>query len=155
MTLSKLALYARMWPMIQRDEPDTIIFAPAAGRATPSGEATLNPSELAHKIVDLAEDKQAVDITLLDLGKVSVLADYFVICTADSSRQTIAILDSVAIELKKEGVLPYHPAEGDPTAGWTLLDYGDVVLHVFDAPTRSFYNLEQLWKDAPVVLKMQ
>jgi ribosome-associated protein len=129
--------------------------APAIGQALLAGEATLNPTDLAHKIVDLAEDKQAVDITLLDLGKVSVLADYFVICTADSSRQTVAILDTVAAELKKAGVLPLHPAEGDPTAGWTLLDYGDVVVHVFDAPTRSFYNLEQLWKDAPVVLKMQ
>jgi len=136
-------------------DPITTAPAPVGAQAPLSGEATLNPSELAHKIVDLAEDKQAVDITLLDLGKVSLLADYFVICTAESSRQTIAILDSVAAELKKERLLPLHPAEGDPTAGWTLLDYGDVVLHVFDAPTRSFYNLEQLWKDAPVVLKMQ
>lgn len=141
--------------MTKTTDPITTLPAPDAGQAISSGEATLNPSDLAHKIVDLVEDKQAVDITLMDLGKVSLLADYFVICTAESSRQTIAILDSVAMELKKEGMLPLHPAEGDPTAGWTLLDYGDVVLHVFDAPTRSFYNLEQLWKDAPVVLKMQ
>jgi ribosome-associated protein len=131
------------------------IETPAAAPARRAGEAILNPTELAHKIVDLADEKQAADITLLDLSKVTVLADYFVICTADSSRQTMAILDSVAAELKKLGVLPLHPAEGDPAAGWTLLDYGDVVVHVFDAPTRTFYNLEQLWKDAPVVLKMQ
>ncbi|GEM_PF-270108 len=155
MTLPKAGLCAKMQPMT--DQSQTIMTAPAsqAAQATPSGEAKLNPSDLAHKIVDLAEEKQAVDITLLDLGKVTVLADYFVICTAESSRQTIAILDSIAIELKKAGVLPLHPAEGDPTAGWTLLDYGDVVVHVFDAATRSFYNLEQLWKDAPVVLKIQ
>ncbi len=129
--------------------------APAPKQARGAGGPKLNPTDLAHKIVDLAEDKQAVDITLLDLRQVSMLADYFIICTAESSRQTIAILDSVAIELKREGLLPLHPAEGDPGAGWTLLDYADVVLHVFDAPTRSFYNLEQLWKDAPVVLKIQ
>ncbi|MEI2690208.1 MAG: ribosome silencing factor [Anaerolineae bacterium] len=134
---------------------DSPIVTPAKGQAPRAGEAILNSTELAHKIVDLADEKQAVEITLLDLSKVTVLADYFVICTADSSRQTMAILDSVAVELKKLGVLPLHPAEGDPTAGWTLLDYGDVVVHVFDAPTRTFYNLEQLWKDAPVVLKMQ
>lgn len=127
----------------------------ALAHANPAGGSKLNPSDLAHKIVDLAEEKQAVDITLLDLSQVSVLADYFVICTAESSRQTTAILDAVAIELKKEGVLPLHPAEGEPGAGWTLLDYADVVLHVFDAATRSFYNLEQLWKEAPVVLKIQ
>lgn len=93
---------------------------------------------------------------MLDLRPVTVLADFFVICTSESSRQSLAILDSVAIELKKkDGLLPLHPAEGDPKAGWMLLDYGDVVVHVFDAPTRSFYNLEQLWKDAPVVLKIQ
>jgi ribosome-associated protein len=128
---------------------------PIAGQAPSAGDNKLSPSELAHMIVDLAEDKQAVDITLLDLREISVLADFFVICTAESSRQTTAILDSVAAELKRTRILPLHPAEGDPTAGWTLLDYGDVVLHVFDAPTRSFYNLEQLWKEAPVVLKIQ
>lgn len=128
---------------------------PAVKPASLAGEAKLNPSDLAHRIVDLAEDKQAVDITLLDLREVSVLADYFVICTAESNRQTVAILDSVAMELKKDGLLPLHPVEGDPGAGWSLLDYADVVLHVFDAPTRSFYNLEQLWKEAPVVLKIQ
>ena len=128
---------------------------PIAGQAPSAGDNKLSPSELAHMIVDLAEDKQAVDITLLDLREISVLADFFVICTAESSRQTTAILDSVAAELKRTRILPLHPAEGDPTAGWTLLDYGDVVLHVFDAPTRSFYDLEQLWKEAPVVLKIQ
>ena len=128
---------------------------PAVEPASLAGEAKLNSSDLAHRIVDLAEEKQAVDITLLDLREVSVLADYFVICTAESNRQTVAILDSVAMALKKDGLLPLHPVEGDPGAGWSLLDYADVVLHVFDAPTRSFYNLEQLWKEAPVVLKIQ
>lgn len=116
---------------------------------------TLNSTELAHKIVDLAEDKQAVDIILLDLRRVSVLADYFVICTSESTRQTQAIISAVEQDLKAEGVLPFHPVEGSPDAGWMLLDYADVVVHVFNAPTRSFYNLEQLWKDAQVVLKIQ
>jgi ribosome-associated protein len=141
--------------MTLSSDPITTAPAPAGGQALSSGEVTLNPSDLAHRIVDLAEEKQAVDITLLDLREVSMLADYFVICTAESSRQTAAILDSMAMELKKDGLLPLHPAEGDPGAGWTLLDYADVVVHVFDAPTRSYYNLEQLWKDAPVVLKIQ
>lgn len=147
--------YARM-PLMIADR-ETVNKSPTlAGRqAWPGGGSNLNPSDLAHKIVDLAEDKQALDITLLDLRGVSVLADYFVICTAESSRQTAAILDSVALELKKEGLRPLHPSEGDPGAGWSLLDYGDVVMHIFDAPTRSFYNLEQLWNEAPVVLKIQ
>jgi ribosome-associated protein len=104
----------------------------------------------------LIEDKQASDIALLDLRQVTVLADYFVVCTSQSTRQTQAILDSVAKELKQAiGLLPLHPAEGSADSGWALIDYGDVVVHVFDAATRSFYNLEQLWKDAPVVLKIQ
>lgn len=142
-----------MASMTQPTEP--ISKTPEQALTGAAGEAKLNPSDLAHKIVDLAEQKQAVDITLLDLREISMLADYFVICTAESSRQTTAILDSVAMELKKDGLLPLHPVEGDPGTGWTLLDYADVVVHVFDAPTRSFYNLEQLWKDAPVVLKIQ
>jgi ribosome-associated protein len=152
-TLSKLGFCARIEPMTTQTEP--ISKALDQAPVPLAGGPKLNPSDLAHKIVDLAEEKQALDITLLDLSQVSMLADYFVICTAESSRQTAAILDSVALALKKEGLLPLHPAEGDPGAGWTLLDYADVVVHVFDAPTRSFYNLEQLWKDAPVVLKIQ
>lgn len=125
------------------------VAAPAAGGVR------LNSTELAHKIVDLVEEKHASNIALLDLRQVSVLADYFVICTSESDRQTTAIVESVAVDLKKEGLLPLRPAEGGRGAGWTLLDYVDVVLHVFDPATRQFYNLEQLWKDAPVVLKMQ
>lgn len=78
------------------------------------------------------------------------------LCTSLSTRQTQAILDSVALEVKHQvGLLPLHPPEGDADSGWALIDYADVVLHVFDAATRSFYSLEQLWKDAPVVLKIQ
>lgn len=111
---------------------------------------------MARKIVDLVEDKQAQNITLLDLRQITVLADYFVICTSQSTRQTQAILDSVAMELKQQdGLLPLHAPEGSADSGWALIDYGDVVVHVFDEPTRSFYNLEQLWKDAPVVVKIQ
>lgn len=110
---------------------------------------------MAHKIVDLVDEKQAADIVLLDLRKVSVLADYFVICTSESNRQSQAILDAVAMGLKQAGVLPLRGPEGSPEAGWTLLDYTDVVVHVFDAPTRAFYRLEELWKDAQVVLRMQ
>ncbi|MEA3335251.1 MAG: ribosome silencing factor [Chloroflexota bacterium] len=120
-----------------------------------SGDTTLNSSELARKIIELAEEKQASAITLLDLREISVLADYFVICTSDSTRQTKAILDSIASDLKKEDILPLRPPEGKPDAGWTLLDYGDVVVHVFNESTRQFYDLEQLWKDAQVVLKIQ
>ena len=119
------------------------------------GDSTLNSTELARAIVDLVEDKQASDITLLDLRQISVLADYFVICTADSDRQTKAILDHLSTELKKLERRPLWPAEGAPGAGWALLDYGDIVIHVFDTPTRDFYNLEQLWKDAAVVLKIK
>ena len=111
---------------------------------------------MARKIVDLVEDKQALDITLLDLRQITILADYFVLCTSQSSRQTQAIIDSVAMELKQQtGLLPLHPPEGGSDSGWALIDFSDVVVHVFDAPTRSFYNLEDLWKDAVVVVKIQ
>jgi ribosome-associated protein len=92
----------------------------------------------------------------LDLRQITVLADYFVLCTSQSTRQTQAILDSVAMEIKQaSGLLPLHPPEGSADSGWALIDYGDVVVHVFTESTRRFYNLEQLWKDAPVVVKIQ
>lgn len=135
--------------MTMTHQENEAVAAPAAGAAR------LNSTELAHKIIDLVEDKHASNIALLDLRQVSVLADYFIICTSESDRQTNAIVEAVAVDLKKEGLLPLRPAEGGAGAGWTLLDYVDVVVHVFDPATRHFYNLEQLWKDAPVVLKIQ
>jgi ribosome-associated protein len=101
------------------------------------------------------EEKQATGITLLDLREVSVLADYFVICTVDSTRQATALLDAMQTTLKEQDHRPLRRPEGNPEAGWTLLDYGDVVVHIFDEPTRSFYRLEDLWKEALVVLKIQ
>ncbi len=135
----------------KQTQPDTTQETPVQ----PVEKGQMTVTELAHKIAELAEDKQASNITLIDLRDVTVLADYFIICTVDSGRQAVAVLDSVAIELKKLGFLPLHPAEGEPSAGWTLLDYGSIVVHVFNNETRDFYKLEQLWKDAPVVLKIQ
>lgn len=103
------------------------------------------------------EEKQAREIVLLDVrqARAGALADYFVLCTSESVRQTEAILEAVAEGLRQLGVLPMRNPEGSADAGWILLDYMDVVAHVFDAPTRRFYRLEELWNDAQVVLKMQ
>lgn len=92
---------------------------------------------------------------LLDLRQVSILADYFVLCTAESNRQAQAILETVSQDLKQQGLLPMHQPEGSPGAGWVLLDYGDIVIHVFDVDSRNFYRLEELWKDGRIVVKMQ
>ncbi len=105
-------------------------------------------------MVDLADEKQASNIVLLDLRQVSLLADYFVICTAGSQRQINAIIDHVLTEVKKEGQLALH-VEGEPSSGWILLDYGDVVLHVLAEEQREYYRLEDVWNKAVVVLKLQ
>jgi len=123
------------------------------GHAGQGGEG-LNPTELAHKVVGLVEEKQAEDIVLLDLRQVSIIADYFVICSATTERQTKAILDVLTEELKKEGVRPLH-TEGTSSSGWILIDYADVIVHVFSPEQRNFYQLEELWQHAPMVVKIQ
>ncbi|TME30704.1 MAG: ribosome silencing factor [Chloroflexi bacterium] len=103
---------------------------------------------LARRIVDLASDKQASDIVLLDIRGVSLIADYFVISTAGNERQAAAILKDLSEKLLDEfGRKPLH-TEGKPDSGWVLLDYGDVIVHVFSPTQRAFYNLEQLWAAA-------
>ena len=118
------------------------------------GVRILDSTHLARRVVDLADEKQATDIVLLDLRQVSMLADYFVICTAGSQRQIDAIIDHVLTEAKKEGRLALH-VEGEPSSGWILLDFGDVVLHVFAVEQREYYRLEDVWQKAAVVLKLQ
>jgi ribosome-associated protein len=120
--------------------------------ATPASAEAL---AVAKRIVDLASEKQASDIVLLDIRGVSLIADYFVICTAGSERQASAILRDLSDKLLEEfGRKPLH-TEGKPDSGWVLLDYGDVIVHVFSPGQRSFYNLEQLWAAATPMVRLQ
>lgn len=111
-------------------------------------------TELAHQIVDLISDRQGSDIVLMDLRDVSLLADYFILASADSRRQIRAIQDNVHEALHKGKISPLR-IEGTPESGWVIMDYGPVVVHLFDPEARAFYKLESLWKNAPVVLHIQ
>ena len=115
----------------------------------------LEEIELAHLIVDKLEAHQATEIAMLDLREITPLADYFVICTADSERQAKALQDLLREELKHEHKTRPLSTEGEPASGWTLLDYNSVVVHIFSKQARAYYRLEELWKAAPVVLKIQ
>ena len=114
----------------------------------------LEAIDLARKAVEAAGDKQASDIVLLEARDVCSFADYFVICSGDSERQVHAIYDEIEQSLKKAGVLP-HRREGTIDSGWLLLDYGDVIVHVFSAPEREYYRLDELWGEAKPVLRIQ
>jgi ribosome-associated protein len=111
----------------------------------------MTPEDLAGAIVELAEDRKALDIVQLDLRGMIGYTDYFVICTGRSERQTKAIHDAIHEGLKsRNGRLPER-VEGLPGARWILMDYLDVVVHVFVPDTREYYRLEQLWGEAPVL----
>jgi len=109
---------------------------------------------VARKAVEVASDKQASDIVLLDTRGVCSFADYFVICSGDSDRQIQAIYDELGHVLKKEGLLPHH-REGTVDSGWLLLDFGDVVVHIFAPFERDYYQLDRLWSQAIPVVRIQ
>lgn len=94
-------------------------------------------------------------IVLLDLREITPLADYFVVCTSESERQARSLQEILAEELKKEQNTRPLSTEGEPASGWVLLDYNSVVVHIFSKDARAHYRLEELWKAAPVVLKIQ
>ena len=106
--------------------------------------------ELAKNISELILSKKGYDIKILDLKGISSVADYFVICSADSDIQVKAITDEIEKKLRKRGIKPYN-REGTTTNTWVLLDYVDVVVHVFKHETRLHYSLEKLWGDAPTL----
>ena len=95
-----------------------------------------------------ALDKKAQGLQLLDLQALSGIADYFLLCTGTSTPHVRTIGEAVEAVLKREGHLPLH-REGLPESGWILLDYADVIVHVFLRETREFYGLDRLWGDAP------
>jgi ribosome-associated protein len=112
------------------------------------------PLDLARRIVELAEDKKAADIVLLDLAELTTLADAFVICSGGSERQLAAIADGIVEGLREEGVRPIG-REGTPASHWVLVDFGSVIVHVFTPPERDYYGLEKYWSAARVVVRVQ
>jgi len=114
----------------------------------------LEPAEIARIATEVASEKQATDIVLLDVQSVCSFADYFLICSGDSERQLRAIWEAILDELKLHDISPLHK-EGTADSGWLLADYGSVVVHVFAPDEREFYGLEKLWVSAVPVLRIQ
>jgi ribosome-associated protein len=111
----------------------------------------MNPEEIAYAIAGFAADRKAMDIVALDLRGIIGYTDYFVICSGRSDRQTKAIHDAIHAGMKSEHRILPRRVEGLPGARWILMDYLDVVVHVFTPSTREFYRLEQLWGEAPAL----
>lgn len=112
------------------------------------------PLELARRIVELAEDKKAAEIVLLDLGGLTTMADYFVICSGGSERQLEAIAGGIIASLRDERVKPIG-REGTSASHWILVDFGSVIVHVFTPPERDYYGLEKHWSEARTILRVQ
>jgi ribosome-associated protein len=109
----------------------------------------MTPEDMVSAVVDHAADRKALDIVQLDLREIIGYADYFVICTGRSDRQAKAIHDAIHAGMKSEhGLLPRR-VEGLTESRWILMDYLDVIVHVFTPETREYYRLEQLWGEAP------
>ena len=123
-------------------------------RATPAPASERPPLEVARRIVELAEDKKAADIVLLDLTGLTTLADAFVICSGGSERQLDAIADGIVEGLRAEKVRPIG-REGLAISHWVLVDFGYIVVHIFTPPEREYYSLEKHWAEAKVVLRVQ
>ena len=111
---------------------------------------TMQPKELADKIAAIIDDKKGNDILVLNMEGISYMTDYFVIASASNTTQVRAIADAVEDKLAEEEVFCRHK-EGYNEGRWILLDMGDAVVHIFLEEERNFYNLEQLWADAPSV----
>ncbi len=119
------------------------------------GGCKLEPITLARRIVDVVEEKLGEDIVLLDIREQSPFADFFVICSGTTERQLKALVEGVRETVKKElKVIPHH-IEGEPLAGWVLLDYLDVIVHIFSPELRDYYDLEGLWQEGKVLLRVQ
>ena len=101
---------------------------------------------LAKIAIEVLEDKKAEDIRVIDISDLSVLADFFIIATGNNRTQVQAMADEVEQRLGRAGAVP-RQVEGYQAANWVLLDFGDVIIHIFDAQNRLFYDLERIWKD--------
>jgi ribosome-associated protein len=113
-----------------------------------------SPEAIARLAVDAAANKKAEDIVLLDIRELTSMADYFVICSASTDRQVKSVVEGIELDLKADGVRPVH-VEGEQGSGWVLVDFGDVICHVFKSEERDYYRLEELWTGAKTLVRMQ
>ena len=98
---------------------------------------------LKDRLIEILDDKKAEQVSVIDLQKKSILADYLLIASAQSSRQLYAIAEHIGIELKQQGILPI--IDGKPPTDWVVVDAGDIIVHLFRPEARAFYNLEKMW----------
>ena len=110
----------------------------------------MNSNAIAKRAYELLDEKKAIDIRIIDISKISVIADYVIIAGAGNDRQVKALADNVEEMLGKEGTTPKH-IEGYQSANWVLMDYGDVIIHIFNQEQRLFYDLERIWTDGNIV----
>ena len=123
-------------------------------RARPAPAEERPAIQIARRIVELAEDKKASDIVVLELAPLTTVADYFVICSGGSERQLDAIADGILEGLRAEKIRPIG-REGLPISHWVLLDFGSVVVHIFTPPERDYYAIEKHWSEAKTILRVQ
>lgn len=109
----------------------------------------MNSRELADQLAQYVLEKKAADVMIMDLKKLTSMTDYFVVCSVDSDVQAKAVVDHVTEELRRKKIKPWH-SEGMMNYQWILVDFVDVVLHIFMPEKRKFYNLERLWGDAKI-----
>ena len=126
----------------------------AAAESAAAASSERPPLDVARRVVELAEDKKAADIVLLDLSGLTTLADAFVICSGGSERQLDAIADGIVEGMRAEKIRPIG-REGTAASHWVLVDFGSVVVHIFTPPERDYYSLEKHWSEARVVLRVQ
>ncbi|NBG88938.1 ribosome silencing factor [Isachenkonia alkalipeptolytica] len=109
-----------------------------------------SPKKLVKRILEVIDDKIGEDTSVIDLESVSTIADYFVLTNGESLRQTKVLADEIIEQLEEDGIF-LRNKEGYQTGKWILLDYGDIVVHIFEKETREFYDLEKIWQDAKII----
>ena len=128
--------------------------AAKAARGATAAAPEMPALDMARRIVELAEDKKAADIALLDLTGLTTVADYFVIASGGSERQLDAIADGIVSGMRDEKIHAFG-REGTAASHWVLVDFGSVVVHVFTPPERDYYSLERHWSEAKTILRVQ
>ena len=112
--------------------------------------SNVNDKEVVKVVYKALDDKKGMDIKVLDISKISVMADYFFIASGSNKNQVQALADNVEEELLKSGI-QCNQVEGYASGNWILMDYGDFIVHIFNQEDRLFYDLERIWKDADLI----